>query len=732
MQTQSFNKSLSRLAQYRPFAHDGRDVESALRDLVLGAAAEAGGGFSSLAQCRTDIHALWGIEVEIDELREIVRRLVDGGDCLREGGGFKLSEERHQRLERDAREATVAEEAAFTAWEDAVRQLDPELTDDDLVGLRADLEAWLTAIIRRHGVESALILYPEEPRATELYRNLEELGLDFLPERSAAVRAVRDRALQLFIRQPTEAQRVYLANLLNASYFVTVLSLDSTASELVKAKIQGHRIYLDTNVLYRTLGLSRLTETLSVRRMLDLTKRLGFELAITPWTLSELQESLRRAQAQVTSRALPPRELAGLIAEETDEESFVSAYWRKYKESGVSPHDFFEFYAALETLLAEAGIKVVADGCKRVDKYRDAVDEQVLLLDRVLLREKADVVKRHDAKHRLLVENLRGAGNVRFSNARYWFLTQDSALPRYAQLSTADDKVGLPFCVSVSAWTQTVRALVPRTRDLDGALVDLLASPYIRYRGAISAQVVQEVVGRIDQYKDTNERFAAEVLMDAAFMRDVARTEDPHARTTKIDNAIVAKAGQLHVKLEAATAREIEQREALRAVEAERVSGHRALVEAHEQIRELEERLRRQAETEQRLSSGLRMAERQRAETEQQAAERVRVTDAEKRGLETQLAEHERRLDAYSAVGRWLLAGCLIACGIALPAILVTVGVVSGVWAVTAICVAAIGLVVLGLSIGFGLKEFWRILGGAAILLGLIAAVMDIAHTAIG
>src|SRR5215217_7199004 len=61
----------------------------------------------------------------------------------------------------------------FEDWERAVLEVEPALDEDGLRSLRDDLEAWLTAIIRRHGVESALILYPEEPRAKELYAELE-------------------------------------------------------------------------------------------------------------------------------------------------------------------------------------------------------------------------------------------------------------------------------------------------------------------------------------------------------------------------------------------------------------------------------------------------------------------------------------------------------------------------------------------------------------------------------
>ena len=266
----------------------------------------------------------------------------------------------------------------FADWETTVRAIDPELTEQDFAALREDLDAWLQKVISRHGVEAALILYPENPRAHELYRSLEGLGLSFLRrDRSAAVGRIRERAIQLFVQQPTPEQRTYLSNLLNVSYFLTVLSLDPSASRLVQDRVQGHRIYLDTNVLYRALGLSKVREVLSARRLLELSKQLGFELAITPWTLTEMKESLRRAEQSVKNRALPPRELAHLMAEATSQEGFVTAYWRQYKDKGITPNDFFAFYSALETLLEQDGIALINEGVIAVDFNESAINEEL-------------------------------------------------------------------------------------------------------------------------------------------------------------------------------------------------------------------------------------------------------------------------------------------------------------------------------------------------------------------
>jgi VIT1/CCC1 family predicted Fe2+/Mn2+ transporter len=736
MAEQSFDQAVRRLAQYRPFAHEGRDVQAALRDLVLSAAAEAGGGFDHLGEAQHAIKTLFDLEIEIDELRSVVEGLSGTGACTVEGGGFRLSDGTYEQLEEQAAVSNQLEERAFTEWREAVRQLEPELTEDDFEALRIDFDAWLKRVVSRHGVEAALLLYPENPRARQLYQGVEALGLNFLPERTPALRKIREQAIQLFIQRPTPEQRTYLSNLLNVSYFLTVLSLDPQASHLVQEQISGHRIYLDTNVLYRVLALSKISEVLSARRLLELTKELGFELAITPWTLTEMQESLRRAEQSVRQRALPPREWAHLMAEATTQEGFIKAYWIQYKEKGVTPEDFFAFYSALETMLAEEGIHVVDEGTQKV---RDAdVDEQIPILARVIIWERPDVVLRHDVKHRLLVEQLRGDGNLTFSNARYWFLTQDSALPRYAEIPRGDaEEVVVPFCASTSAWAQVVRSLVPRTEDLDQALVDLLASPYMRYRGGVSAQAVQEVVARIDQFQGVSAELASEVLLNGALVRDIGATKDPEERRQKIDNALIKSAELLHLRVEALSDRDAERREALRRAEAERTSSQSEVEAAHSRIRELEGELAARHAEQEVLSRRLSEAEAERQAAAERAAERSTLDEDDRQKLEERIAATEALLSNQATVrrrrgriGRWVGASVLWLVVVVATTLLLALGVISDVWSIVGVFAAAVVLLCLAVWLGFGRKRASSLLALVALLIGLVAAIQQLATAA--
>jgi hypothetical protein len=628
-----FDQAIYRLSQYRPFNEEGRDIDAAIHDLVMAAAVVEGDGFSSLQACADAIEMLWHLEVEIDELRSVVDEMVESGEAVRDGARIVLSKDAIAKQNNVAAESEAVEEEAFSDWRLRVLQEVPDLADAEWEALCSDLHAWLGAVISRHGVESALILYPENPKAKEVFDSIEDLGLNFLPSRSGRVRDMRDWAFQQFVRSPTNSQRIYLASLLNTAFYMTVLTLDPSASNLVQEQISGQRVYLDTNFIYALLGLGvTAKETLSAARLIELTHGLGYQLAVTQWTIDELRTSLRAAERRLTRLPLPRQDLAQLMTMRTGENQITKAYWMKYRDSGIQPKDFLEYYSHVEALLGDFQIEVKTEGCVAVSQDQTSINEQLSLLERFMgFRDKEDVVKEHDVKHRLLIERLRGEGHVTFSNARYWFLTRDTKLPRYAMATLEDHRVELPFCVATSAWVQIMRAFTPRTEDFDQSLVDLLATPYLRYRTGpgVSPEVVNAVVARIAQYKGATPSLAAEVLADTALTERIAAATSDHERDQQIEDAFVMKAKEFEERAEASERREAELRSL--SSEADAAAKH-----AREQGRKSLE-ARRSSEAE---AATLAQAQ---AEASQVAAEARAKADELERRVNEQSEEHKAR-----------------------------------------------------------------------------------------
>jgi hypothetical protein len=481
--TAQLKQRVRRLAPYRPFGPGEGKVEFVRRQLVLAAAFEEEHGFASLAECRDSCTALWGVEIEIDELIPTMKALTAEGRVTRAGGYYALTQGAREEIAAVMEQSAAIEAAALAHWETAITALTAKLDDDDIGTLRADLLTWLHRIIAHYGMEAALILYPEQERAQRFFEEVALLGFQFLPDRDEPLAAVRSTALYLFIREPSSASRVFIANLMTTAYMVAVFTLDPAAEQLVQAVTAGQRLYLNTNVLYSALNLNGPRAYLSTRRALSLSRDLGYELAVTPWTVAEMKESVRHCRHLLAKTALPPRALADIAANAADEGSFVAAFWRKYRDTGITPQDFCDFHEQVEALLEKMEIKIIDEGCAEVDEDRGAIEKEIVAIERISGSDtKTEGAKLHDAKHRLLIDRLRGdRERQRFSEAGYWFVTRDGVLIPYGMAERAPST--LPFAVSLTAWAQIVRGFTARTEDYDQTLVDFLDTPALRPRG---------------------------------------------------------------------------------------------------------------------------------------------------------------------------------------------------------------------------------------------------------
>ncbi len=163
------------------------ELEHAVQDLVAAAAALNGGSFENLGACQDALTTLWGVDVEFDELRTAVDAMEEAGSCSRAHGGFTLSTDALAELELRAADALEIERTAVEDWRVTLVVQNPEMTDDDFDVLREDLGVWLAAVVARHGVEAALILYPENERARQLFAEIDAAGLSVLPPRVGVV-----------------------------------------------------------------------------------------------------------------------------------------------------------------------------------------------------------------------------------------------------------------------------------------------------------------------------------------------------------------------------------------------------------------------------------------------------------------------------------------------------------------------------------------------------------------
>jgi hypothetical protein len=714
--TLSLAWDVRRLAQYRPFDRGGLDLRAVLHDLVLAVAAIEDGAITSLFDCRKAFLDCWALEVEVDELRPIMEGLIDRGDATKEGQGFRLSPALMADLEARARDWDQTEERAFREWELSVRHIHPGLDADAVELLYSDLRDWLHLIIRRHGAEAALMLYPEDERSGRFFDDVEAQGFDALPERPEELARLREQALPLFIRAPTPDQRRFLARLLNVGFYMTVLTIDPTARKLVQEQMTGHRLYLDTNFLYAVFGGAPAAEVYSSRRLLQMSRELGFQLAVTSWTMDELRTSIGRSRREIEEqKAFVRTELADAMLRSSGDKGFNRLFWETYKKDKAQPTDFFDRLEHFDHELERYGIQLIDEGCHAIDGQEERIRDYASLLYKERWPYTKDwVVLEHDAKSRLLVERLRGNGNVRLSNARCWFLTYDAKLPRFARHvpENGDAAPDLPFCVSPSAWVQILRALTPRTEDFESTVVDLLTSPYLGYRAAVNPAVVQQVVGRMDHYEDASPELAITILADTAKVHEIEQA------LAADDEEVIEEA--VHAAY-SAKARELEETVAASVHRAEKLDRERRAAEARAEEADAAHSHERKAR-----SAAEEAASQERAGWE---AERRALEDGIERAnsapanqeLAQPSAEAETRIRVPKTA---LLGAALMLLGLAV-AVALPLALVSGKWAVAGAVVGGAALILLGLRVLVGAS-----LGGEiAKWLGVLAAIAAIVVT---
>ena len=388
--------------------------------------------------------------------------------------------------EREAWEAS--ERQALVDWEIAVRRTFPQLDGTDIAEFKAQLRPWLDRALMLHGAESGLLLHPESQYCERLVKSMANVNLGFLPDCREELKRFRPGAFRLLVRNPTEAQRGFLSRLLNTAFYSTVLSIDPRAKELANAEFSRVVLYLDTNFLYSVLGVGGSTEAYAANRFLELCRQLGVSLRISPWTADELRTSIASSQRNVAKFSQTQR-AASVMASVTGEKGFVSAYWRAARDDNADAATFFGKFTHFQRFLDELGIHEHPEAVPVIEADVDAIREHASPLEGMYGPGNKDrVVIEHDAKMRMLIEHLRNENGVAagYTDVTYWFITESTRLPTYARIPVGEyQRPEYPFCILAATWAQIMRAMVPRTADMDSMLVGLFNSPYVGYRPAV-------------------------------------------------------------------------------------------------------------------------------------------------------------------------------------------------------------------------------------------------------
>jgi hypothetical protein len=711
------------LAQYRPFEGGSADMHAAHDDLVVAACQSNGGQFANLEACRQFIEHQLCVELELQEVRDARDRLIGDDQVAKMNGGLALTPDARTALDAERVAWEDARDTAFAEWEVALRRWFPGMSDEHIAILKDHVAPWLDRVVATHGAEASLLLYPSHPKAATLIDALTKIDLSFLPRCDESLEHHRAAAFRLLVRNPTEAQSVYLDRLLNTGFYLTVMTLDPRVKELAQAEASKVTLYLDTNFLYSVLGVGGTTEAFGARRFIELCKQLGVTLRISPWTADELRTSIA-SNRQDVERFGQSRKVAAVMAQVSGEKGFEAAYWRAASTNGESPDSFFGKFAHFQRFLENYGIQEHPEGIPEVEADVIGLRDYASPLEGMYgPGSRPRVVIEHDAKMRMLIEHLRNQHQAPagYTDVRYWFVTESTRLPIYARFGIdGAGRPDFPFCILSSTWAQLLRAMVPRTADLNGMVAALLASPFVGYRsaprGAAQLAALERITRSIDSMKDVPPTVAIAVVNDKAMSTKIGEETDPVVIEQLIEDAMSAKALELEAELETAADRVVDAERTRDRAQAARLAAE-------------EERDRLEAERDQAIAD----ARRNQSELESS----IGTHRADSEALQGQVEEVRQRLDAAESEARLArqrsrrmrrnagaIVGCLLVTGAG--AALIATATVSGTLADLVV------IAVMAVAIYGTVRVISKDLAGEVIaIIAIVSAVVTVASLVI-
>jgi len=454
---------------------------------------------------------------------------------------LQIQPQTEQTITSNCKKLQTTEQEVLDKWKAELhgRYKTNQLVIKNIDRIADNLQAFITKILRRHGVESVALLYPDETRARSWLVDQDNVILEELTEIDPFTDAITRLEIPRFFRTPDSQRQSYISSLFNSSFFWHLIQIDEKCSRLLTQVTRGQRLYLDNNVLYCLVGFNGSEIIKSEHAMLRMAGDLGYGLWITTKTLDEFQNSLRWRMDEMKEKPPMPAELAKMAVDNLGSDSFLTSYWKELAQNRTSMEEFIAEKSHVDSLLEGLNIRKTNKFRKEIERSQELQEEESILRS-VTWVEMSDYIIEHDAFHRVFINRVRNEPKFRLSEAVAWFLTHDAKLPAYSR-AARKGKNCLPFCITTDQWIQVNRPLLVRTKnekELEESYHALVTQPFLR--SMISSfsmeRAYQEVLGRLSRYKSMNPEFVLKIASDTHFMVSFALEPEGADKEEKIDN----------------------------------------------------------------------------------------------------------------------------------------------------------------------------------------------------
>lgn len=564
-----FENVVKRLCFFAP-SGSGSYIRDLHDFITLQALSVMPSGQHSAHEIYSKIREIFGPRFEYEEIFDALRRLSLSEQIRSTAIRFEDHENKFDILmdKRNQLREMVKEEEKFESqvladWKSFLQKKYPGIPPTILAQLVTDIKVCAYRLLSKHSVESLELYYGNDEKLSPILENMNSLEYldttNIIPKEFEPIR--RQEVFDFFL-QANEARKKYIASLMHSLFILYLTQVDSSCAAILRNDIKGGKIYLDTNFVFALVGLSGGDMLLASQRLVDFTHRLGYEIVISPRTKSEYEHALGSFLRETKSKPLPSPELATLALQATSDNDVYTNYWNQVVEAKgtyIDPQIYFDYYKNVEEILEHYGVCIDDTFHKEIMARDVEIAIEASRLKEVIgdsfgqqaMDTTSQHVLDHDAYHRLLILKYReGNPDVNFLDAKAWFLTLDSKLPKFDRVSRGKDKLSLPFCVLSGQWLQLIRPYIGGNGEFDITQAQMLVTPLLRAYPKPPTKLINSVITTLAMSSKFVPNAVTRMLSDRHFMEKFQSAETDEVRQDLIDSFYAAYAEETERELQ--------------------------------------------------------------------------------------------------------------------------------------------------------------------------------------
>jgi len=485
-----------------------------------------------------------GYNLDSELLRRNLDALVEKDQVSIRDGVYSLTSEARKKLESTIETYLAEEEEVRSIFFEKARVLAPGFDLDSL--WKSFHTGFLLPMAQDLGTSVVHLFRKNREPPENLFRS-------WLTNYAAVNHEdLRELVLDFFDPGPVIVKD-YVLRLVDAALVVQASGLTSDDLAALSEDIRPtFTLILDTNFIFSLLGLhsnpaNEATDHLysirgKIRNFVDVS------FVVVPYTIDEAKRALSAARDECAEMHVNPEQAKVLLQTGLAFPGLVRRYLEKTSErrDRFHPEDHFGPYLRTMTkILEKKDVVVVKDDLRTLmgDWFvRKDLDEQRRFFKRIG-QDKGDAQIRHDVLLWHYAKRKRGSMAENAVEANYWLLTVDHGLVKFDRHRSKLETAPVPVCVHPTTLLQLLQFWVPRSRQLDVALMQSLRFPlffsdYDRNEERVTMRLLK-TVGSFEVESELPSDILAEFLMDQDLRRRIRDAEGVQEEVEVIENQLM-------------------------------------------------------------------------------------------------------------------------------------------------------------------------------------------------